>query len=204
MAIRIEFAKHHPRVKLNQTVILASGAVLLKFVNAEDASEVILNWNLKCFGEKTTAWYPKSARMKLIIKTLDDEIDNEEASVFIQNTYADATLERFKKDGKILNTEAFSFTNETSFHQAKEQGVFIENQHYQTEEYIDRPRAIRCYICQNIRNSAKLCSNKQRCAKCSVHGIVVKFVLKLKSDVRTAMTDTLAIVLAALFTENTC
>ena len=171
VAIRREFAKYHPRIKLNQAVCLASGAVLLNFVNPEDASEVILNWKTKCIGEETTARHPKSAKMKLIIKNLDDEINNEEASICIQNTYKDATVERFKKrDGKIPNTAAISFTNETSFHQAKEQGVFIKNQHYQTEEYKDRPRAIRCYNCQKFGHSAKLCNNKQRCAKCSDHG----------------------------------
>ena len=171
VAIRREFAKYHPRVKLNQAVCLASGAVFLNFVNPEDASEVILNWNTKCFGEETTARHPKSPKIKLIINNLDDEIDNEEASVWIQNTYKDATVERFKKsDGKTFNTTAISFTNETSFQQAKEQGVFIKNQHYQTEEYKDRPRANRYCNCQKFGHSAKLCSNKQSCAKCAGHG----------------------------------
>ena len=118
--------------------------------------------------------------MKLINKNLDNEFDNEEVSASIQNTYEDATVERFKKrDGKVLNTEGFSFTRKTSFHKAKVQGVFIKNKHHQSEEHIDRPSAIQCYHCQKFGQKAKFCGNKQRCAKCSVRGQKIEACLKV-------------------------
>ena len=170
-AIKREISNHYPRVKIKQALALANGSVFLHLEDAATAQTMIDSWKSKCLGEDTRARRSKTIANRVIIKNCDEEGTDERITALLQNDYPNCSFQRFvKKDGTVLKTAFITMPDKPSFSKSLKDGFFLGNRHYSAEEYFEKPRAIRCFNCQKLGHSAKLCNRETKCSRCGENG----------------------------------
>ena len=140
-----------------------------RFITSEGASvvnDLLATWNPKYFGIGTTVRRPKTDIFKLVVRDFDVEIDDADATKELKTEFPDGVFKCFlRRDKTRLTTAVISFNDETSYTKALKEGIFIENQHYRTFPFIEKPRIIRCYNCQRFGHSANLCNKERTCSR---------------------------------------
>ena len=170
--IRKEFNRKFPDVALTLAVSTASGSVRLEFQNNTIRNEVAKKWELDLFGGNAGIRIPTLKPTIGIIKQMDLQENTEDIIDAVQQNYADTQLDFFKRNGKLTGTVKIIFKDHNLYNKAmNDGGLRICGVKYSMEQYISKPKVIRCYKCQNYGHIATKCRAKEsRCGRCCQSG----------------------------------
>ena len=170
--LRKEFNSKFPDIALKSALATANGSIKLEFDSNEIREEVITKWDSNIFGGNGGI---RKSTINLsigIIKGINTEENTDDIIEDIQKAYPDTTVDLFKKNHKFTGTVKLIFKDHQSYMKAvNDRGIRICGIKYLLEEYISRPRVIRCYRCQTYGHISNMCRAKEaRCGRCSQTG----------------------------------
>ena len=86
--------------------------------------------------------------------------------------YPDVEFELFKREGEFTGMIKVSFKDEAQLKSVIANKFNLCNRRYITEQFIHKPRVIKCNTCQRFGHVSRLCRSKNNpvCGKCSVEG----------------------------------
>ena len=147
------------------------GSLLIEFANAEEAENVMVNWDKTLFGGNDGVSKQQPRHTAGLIKQVE-RLPEQEIIDEIVESYPDARVELFKKQGRFTGTVKVMFKDENSLQQAMENKVRINHQIYMLEIFNPKPRVIKCNKCQAFGHVAKWCDprNAPVCGKCGIKG----------------------------------
>ena len=73
----------------------------------------------------------------------------------------------FKKNGEYMGIIKIVFNTPEDLAKTTEERIKIFEQRYLVEEYIFKPKVIKCNKCQTFGHIARLCRSTERCGKCT-------------------------------------
>ena len=166
--LRKEFNKYFPETALKAAIPTATGSVRLEFDSKESRDEVISVWKDTMFGGNKGIKAPTLKPTVGIIKGVNINESIEDIVEEIQASYPDTTVDFFKRDMKITGTIKLIFRDHESFNKARNDGgITICGIKYLMEQFVFKPRVIRCFKCQAYGHISKNCRAKQSiCGKC--------------------------------------
>ena len=107
---------------------------------------------------------PKTAG---IVKHVHTDSTEEEIIEELNDKYPDCEVDFFKRNNRFTGTLKIKFNKEEELKHAIDNCVTISQHRYVVEEYIFRPRVIRCNKCQAYGHLERLCLNERTvCGKC--------------------------------------
>ena len=169
--IRKAFYKDYKNIPMKAAIVTAGGSIRLQFQDEETRDEVLKNWNKTVLGGNEGAVKPSVGKKIGLLKEVDKDLEKEFITSEINKAYPDTETDLFMKNGKFMGVIKLTFKDQTAYDEAKKNGVIIENGKYIIEEYISKPRVIRCYRCQAYGHISRLCrSKKVRCGNCCEEG----------------------------------
>ena len=169
--IRKAFYKDHKNTPMKAGIVTASGSIKLQFQDEETRDKVLQNWTKNSLGGNEGAVIPSFGRKIGIIKEVDKDLDRECIIEEVTKAYPGTEIDIFMKNGKSMGIIKLTFKDQDGYDAAKKNGVIIENGKYIVEEYISKPKVIRCYRCQAYGHISRLCrSLKVRCGNCCEEG----------------------------------
>ena len=168
--IRKEFNRKFPDIALTLAVPTASGSVRLEFQNNNTRNEVAKEWGLDSFGGNSGVRSPTAQPTIGIIKKVEE--NTEDITEAIQQRYPGTELDFFRRNGQLTGTVKVIFKAHSSYDRAmNDGGLKICGAKYNLEQYLSKPKVIRCYKCQNYGHIAPKCRAKEsRCGICCQAG----------------------------------
>ena len=166
--IRKEFNKHFPEIAIKAAIPTATGSVRLEFESKESRDGVISDWKDTMFGGNKGIKAPTVKPTVGLIKGVNTEESIEDIEEEIQASYPGTTVDFFKRDMKITGTIKLIFRDHESYNKAQNDGgIKICAIKYLMEQFVFKPRVIRCFKCQAYGHISKNCRAKQAiCGKC--------------------------------------
>ena len=131
----------------------------------------MVNWDKTLFGGNDGVSKQQPRHTAGLIKQVE-RLPEQEIIDEIVESYPDARVELFKKQGRFTGTVKVMFKDENSLQQAMENKVRINHQTYMLEIFNPKPRVIKCNKCQAFGHVAKWCDprNAPVCGKCGIKG----------------------------------
>ena len=166
--IRKEFNKHFPETALKAAISTATGSVRLEFNSKESRDKVLTDWKETMFGGNKGIKAPSLKPTIGIIKGINTDESIEDIREEIEAAYPDTSVDFFKRDMKITGTIKLIFKDHESYKKAVDDGgIIICGIKYLIEQFVFKPRVIRCFTCQAYGHISKNCRAKQAvCGKC--------------------------------------
>lgn len=170
--LRKEFGKIFPNVQLVMARISAGGSFVLEFEKSEDAVEVEDNWDEEYFEGNSGIIKVTDKNRVGLVKFVYSDLDENEISESIEQNYPDCKYDLFMKDGEFTGMIKVEFKNEVELNIAIRDKFKIGYRKYITVPFEQKPRVIKCNICQLMGHISRRCRNKDkpRCGKCSQEG----------------------------------
>ena len=172
--IKRSFSKAFPEKRLMYAFRTTKGHIHLEFASHEETKEIEEAWKPTFMGTETICRRPRKLQKhhSVIIKDVpkEDVFTDSKMTALLQESFPDATARRFLKKDKItLNTVKIDFPNRNDIERAITNGIFLNNQYFRTNEFIEEGRIpiVRSYNCQNFGHIAKTCKSAPKCGKCA-------------------------------------
>ena len=170
--IRKEFNKYFPDTALKAAIPTATGSVRLEFDSKTSRDEIISSWKDTMFGGNKGIKSPSLKPSIGIIKEVNTSASIEDITEEIQAVYPGTTVDFFRRNMRITGTVKLIFKNNETYMKAiNDGGIRICNIKYLMEQFVFKPRVIRCFTCQTYGHISKNCRAKQAiCGKCCMVG----------------------------------
>ena len=99
-------------------------------------------------------------------------MDEDEITESIEENYPDCRYKLFRKDGDFTGMIKVTFRNENELNAAITDKFKIGHSKFITEKFKQKPRVIKCNVCQMFGHVGRRCGNKDKpvCGKCSQEG----------------------------------
>ena len=170
--IRKEFNKTFPNIALRSALATANGSIKIEFDTTENRDDVIGKWDTTLFNGNSGI---RKSMLNLsigIVKRIDTDENTEDIEEDIKIAYPGSTVDFFKKNQKFTGTVKLIFKDQESYMNAvKDGGINICGIKYRLEQYVPKPRVIRCYRCQSYGHISSMCRAKEsRCGRCCQSG----------------------------------
>ena len=166
--IRKEFNRHFPDTAIKAAIPTATGSVRLEFDSQTSRDEVMTGWKDSMFGGNKGLKTPSLKATMGVIKGVNTEESVDDITDDIQATYPGTTVDFFRRNMKITGTIKLIFKNNEVYTKAMEDGgIMIGGIKYLMEQFVFKPRVIRCFRCQSYGHIGKNCRAKEAiCGKC--------------------------------------
>ena len=171
--LRKKFNQYYPNIFLKHARISAGGSYVLEFDDEEVANKVEQEWSETHFDGNKGLVKANDRNRTGLVKFVYDDIDEEEIESEIKDNYPDiAKHELFKQNGEFTGMIKVIFKSEADLKQAIANKFTISGRLYLVEEFKQKPRVIKCNVCQRFGHVSRLCRSKDnpRCGKCSQEG----------------------------------
>ena len=164
--LRKQFNKYFPRVYVEHAFITAGGSYIFQFENEEMANQIQQKWDNTYFKGNSGLVNIKERNCTGIVKYVydleEDEIKNE-----IEQNYPNTEVEFFRKNDEFTGMLKVTFKDENELKKAIAEKFTLYHRKYITEEFVHKPRVIKCNTCQVFGHVSRLCRSKKTvCGKC--------------------------------------
>ena len=166
-SIRAPIRENFPGVVIRNARTTPGGAILIEFDNENTAENIAKNWKQDIFGGNKGVMRGNVPRTAGIVKHVWDHRTEEEIEEELRANYPCKEVTFFKKNGKYIGIIKVIFNTPEDLVKTTEERIKIFEQRYLVEEYIFKPRVIKCNKCQAFGHIARLCRSTERCGKCS-------------------------------------
>ena len=171
-SIRKEFNTKFPDIALRAAISTPSGSVKLEFETNDIREDVAARWPQSLFGGNKGVKKPTPEPTVGIIKQVDVTDSTEDIIEDIQTASPGAEADFFRRNGSLTGTIKLIFTDHEAYKQVMEKGgIHICGGKYRMEQFISKPKVIRCFKCQAYGHISFFCRAKDsRCGKCCGEG----------------------------------
>ena len=177
--IKAEFNKYFPRMKIKACFTTKHGNVIIELKDENDTRNVLDNWKNTFFTDQSTSIAEvKGTSVRLlssekpktigIVKSIIKNIDETTIQAELLNQFDTPCIaKRFiRKDGYTMDIVKVDFKDELILQKAKKFGVYIENIHFEIEEYKPNIRPLQCFKCKRFNHPISWCRYPQSCNYC--------------------------------------
>ena len=171
-SIRREFNTKFPDIALRAAIATPSGSVKLEFDTNDIREDVAKRWPQSLFGGNKGVKKPTPEPTIGIIKGVDVSESTDDIKDDIEAAFPGTEADFFRKNGSLTGTIKLIFTDHEAYKQVIEKGgVPICGVLYRMEQFISKPKVIRCFKCQGYGHISFFCRAKvSRCGKCCGEG----------------------------------
>ena len=148
--------------------ITAGGSYKIEFEKLEEAQRIQQNWKEEYLGGNSGMVNLGEQNRTCMVKFVHHNLTEEEIDESIKTNYPGARHELFKKKDKFLGLIKVTFKEEQQFKEVLKNKFKLCSRLYMTEEFIHKPRVIKCNICQGFGHMSTPCRRKlhPNCANC--------------------------------------
>ena len=170
--IRKEFNKQFPDIAIKAAIPTVMGSVRLEFESNSIREEVASKWSQNMFGRNDGIKKPSYLPTVGIIKQVDVTECTEDIIEHIQDVSEDTDVDFFRKNGKLTGTLKLKFKDHEEYKKIMDEGgIKIFGVKYIMDEFVFKPKVIRCYKCQAYGHISHNCRSKtSTCGKCCKEG----------------------------------
>ena len=165
--VRAPIRENFPGVVIRNARTTPGGSIFIEFDNENTAEKVARNWKKDLFGGNKGVMRGNVPKTTGIVKHVWGDQTEEEIEEEILSNYPCKEVSFFKKNGKYMGIIKIIFNTPEDLIKTTEERIKIFEQRYLVEEYIFKPRVIKCNKCQNFGHIARLCLSEERCGKCT-------------------------------------
>ena len=165
-SIRAPIREKFPGVVIRNARTTPGGSIFIEFDNENTAENVAKSWKKDLFGGNRGVMRGNVPRTTGIVKHVWGQQTEEEIEEEILSKYP-CKVSFFKKNGKYMGIIKIIFNSPEDLIKTTEERIKIFEQRYLVEEFIFKPRVIKCNKCQNYGHIARLCLSAERCGKCA-------------------------------------
>lgn len=169
------FRKDYPDVGLRQARTTAAGSIRLEFNDeatalAMDAEGV---WKLTSFGgNKGLVSLERESNAGIVQNVYNDHTEEELLAEVLSKCPSGSSCEAFKRKNYkgeefLTGTIKIKYPTKAALDEAVQKSCLrIFEQQVYVEEYVFKPRVIKCHNCQGFSHISTLCRSKTKCGKC--------------------------------------
>lgn len=167
--IRREFNQHYKGLIIKHCRVTASGSIMFEFEDEDTAKKVETGWSTSYFGTNVGIRCPSESNSCGIIRHIVDDVEEAKIKADINSAFPGATSQLFtrKSDGRFLGTVKVQFGSRTDLLKAMNDKITIGQQQFRVDEFIRKPRVIKCNKCQGWGHIQRYCSRNPKCGKCT-------------------------------------
>ena len=164
--LRKEFNKYFPKVYVEHALITAGGSYIFQFENEEMANQIQQKWENTFFKGNSGIVNIKERNCTGIVKYVYD-LEEEEIKNEIDENYPNTEVVFFRKNEEFTGMFKITFNDENELKRAIAEKFTLCHRKYIIEEFVHKPRVIKCNTCQMLGHVSRLCRSKNPvCGKC--------------------------------------
>ena len=184
-----QFNKHFEQMRIKAIFSTQAGNIIVELFDGNDVQRVLNEWKPNFFCTQdipddiissdrraTNVVHMENSHRptEVLVKRVHRHLTDEEIFTELNsphNNFSVATVKRFiKRNGEVLNTVKVTFQGHGDYLRAIQLGIFIHEEHYVVETFVQQQRAHQCFKCKQFGHPAKWCTRKIRCEYCSHEG----------------------------------
>ena len=126
------------------------------------------NWDKSFFKGNSSMIKMKEKNSSGIVKYVND-MDEDEIKEEIDMNYPDTQVEFFRKNDEFTGVFKITFKDEEELKRVIADKMKLNHRKYNIEEFVHKPRVIKCNTCQRFGHVSRLCRSKEKpvCGKCT-------------------------------------
>lgn len=168
--IRKELNKLYAGLLIRSCSYTNAGSIFLELHDKASAEAFHKSWKLDYLGGNKGLITPGEKQSSGLIKFVDETMTEKRIKEEILQQYEGTVVELFKKGPERIftGTVKITFKNGQQYNEAVQNKIKIGNCRFYVEEFVSRPRVIKCNKCQEFGHISRMCrSSFIKCAKCN-------------------------------------